>query len=120
MALATGLLTFFRSFAGLIGVALGSVIINARLAVLLPPILPPNEVHGAQRSAAYIRESLPSEVQPVVIHAYVDAIRTIWLVMAGLACMSVLCVILIKHYTLRRTPEDSNGPSKVFEIDVEA
>jgi EmrB/QacA subfamily drug resistance transporter len=102
MGIATGMVTYFRSLGGTFGVSIGSVAINNRLAVLLPKILTPEQATAVINSAAFIRQSLPPALQPQVLEAYVQAMRWVWYSMTGLAGISAVCVVFIKHYSLRR------------------
>ena len=100
--MATGMVTYLRSLGGTFGVSIGSAAINNRLALTLPAVLQPAQTAAVMGSAIYIRESLPAAVQPEVIHLYVLAVRWIWFIMTGFAGLSFLCVLFIKHYSLRR------------------
>jgi len=114
MGIATGMVTYFRSLGGTFGVSIGSVVINNRLTVLLPKVLQPNDVIAVLGSATYIRQSLPLALQPKVIAAYVQAMRWVWYSMTGLAGVSAICVMFIKHYSLRRDLDQRN-----LRVDVE-
>ena len=108
--LAVGMLVFFRLFGAVFGLALGSATFNnvfkQRIHALgpLPPSAAPLENSNEALSFIPLLQSLgltPTTLDSIV-DAYVSAIRTIWLVMAGLGALGFLTSLLMKELSLEK------------------
>ena len=106
IAIAAAMFTFFRCFGETIGVAIGGVIFQNRMASNLAnhPELSGSGTSYSLDVVALIRQinAMPSNnpQKPILQVALSKSIDTIWLVMCGLAGLALISTIFIKQYNL--------------------
>jgi MFS family permease len=110
LGVATASTTFFRSLGGAIGLAAYGAVLNARLNVELPNLLPAGTEleEGLLQSPAAI-QSLPDPVGPAVIEALSRSITAIFLVGIPVMATSFVLSWFIKEIPLRETSALSDG-----------
>ncbi|CAG8950226.1 hypothetical protein HYFRA_00008464 [Hymenoscyphus fraxineus] len=108
VAVATGTFSFIRSFGLVWGVTIASIVFNGQVASQLGGI---SDVHLRELLAdgtAYSYASggfisaLSAGSKVEVINLYVEALRVVWLVLAGISCLGFICVFIEKHVELRK------------------
>ncbi|KAG9303177.1 hypothetical protein G9A89_001793 [Geosiphon pyriformis] len=103
IAVVTSLTTFFRSIGGIFGVAICSSAFNHFLAQHLVGLLPPGiELGKVMNSIAYVK-TLPLDIQQPIIHAYVQALNFVFLLIAPAAALAAFLSLFLKHVPLRTT-----------------
>ncbi|KAK3167465.1 hypothetical protein OEA41_010592 [Lepraria neglecta] len=108
IAIAAAMFTFFRCFGQTIGVAIGGVIFQNRMAANLAgyPSLSGSAASYSLDVVALIRQitGMPAgDPQNVFLKtALSHSIRTIWAVMCGLAGLALATTLFIKHYDLNQ------------------
>ena len=96
VAFAAAMYTFARSFGQSIGVAIGGNIFQAQLMVKLDayPTLTGNSTQLAQDASALIQiiKNMPKTMpeRRMLINAYADSMKIVWVTMAGLAFVALL------------------------------
>jgi len=114
---AAAMYSFFRAFGQTFGVAIGGVIFQNRLKNALlsstNAMLVTHAEDWAREASSFVQiaKALPdSPLKQELIVAYVDSLRTIWIVMTVLACVSfLLSVVFIKEISLDRELETEQG-----------
>ncbi|ORX55744.1 MFS general substrate transporter [Hesseltinella vesiculosa] len=100
MAIATGLTNFFMVLASGIGVAIYQVLMQVFLkhqfTLLDPSILAIAEEGGALKNYLFIR-NLPDYAQEPLIHAYYQALHTVFIVPLAASGLSFICSLFIKN-----------------------
>lgn len=111
VAKSTAMYAFVRSFGGIWGVTIPSIIFNGQVDALLGRVsdvavrgqLVDGQAYGfASRGAV---QRLPDGVREEVLGVYTDALKTVWQVGLGFALAGFLCVFAVKQYDMMRKPE---------------
>lgn len=112
---------FSRILGGALGVAISSAILNSSLAQDLVLHVPADIVSKILDSPDYVRHGCPPEYLDIVLECYVDAIKLIWHVMAGMSGFGFCLSCLIKAHSIHKQKEQnrSSAPESVV-IDVKA
>jgi hypothetical protein len=104
--------SFFRALGQTFGVALGGVIFQNRLHIALSnsanPVLVSNADNWARDASALVQimKQLPDSVRGELVTAYVDSLRTIWIVMCALSAVAfVVSLTFTKNISLERALE---------------
>ncbi|KAJ4304991.1 hypothetical protein N0V90_000519 [Kalmusia sp. IMI 367209] len=105
VATATGMYSFLRSFGFVWGFTVPGIILNTIFDVssISDAAVRENFAHGRAYQAAtgaYIK-SLPPKVQGEVVHAYLEALRPIWIAVIAFGATGLLAVAVEKHIPLR-------------------
>jgi EmrB/QacA subfamily drug resistance transporter len=106
VGVATSTATFFRSMGGSLGVALFGAIFASRLAhelAALPGTLAARFSGGVNISPAQVH-ALPAGARREFVLAFVDSLRPVFLVGAGLTALAFLLSWLLPEVPLRATP----------------
>ncbi|MCJ1385149.1 hypothetical protein MMC17_008268 [Xylographa soralifera] len=128
IAIAAAMFTFFRAFGQTIGVAIGGVIFQNRIAANLANYPALNSSASSYSTdvvgLVQIINSMPSDDPETMMlkTAFSDSIRTIWAVMAGLAGVAFISSFFVKHYDLNQklvTEQGFAGQSKPRKDDME-
>ena len=122
LGVATASTTFFRSLGGAVGLAAYGAVLNARLAVELPRLLPEGTQleEGLLQSPAAIRE-LPDPVASAVIEALSRSITAIFLVGIPVMATAFVASWFIKEIPLRETSVLTDGAdARDASADLEA
>ncbi|KAI0273327.1 MFS general substrate transporter [Gloeopeniophorella convolvens] len=120
MATSTGAFGFLRTMGGTVGISVGQAIYTSILKKKIKKI---PDLSGFDTSPAALAESVRTLKQlgeperSQVMHAYSQAISTIWIFNTPLVGAGFIMVLFIKAYTLKRTTVQSGGQPKA---DVEA
>lgn len=115
IAIAAAMFTFFRCFGQTIGVAIGGVVFQNRMAANLAstPSLSSSATTYSHDVVALIRQiNAMSNADPqkaVLRTALSHSIRDIWALMCGLAGLSLITTIFIKHYDLNQALTTEQG-----------
>lgn len=115
IAIAAAMFTFFRCFGQTVGVAVGGVIFQNRMAANLAdqPSLAGSAGSYSLNVVSLIRQinAMPnSDPQKMILRtALSHSIRPIWALMCGLAGVSLLTTIFIKHYDLNQALTTEQG-----------
>jgi hypothetical protein len=114
---AAALYSFFRNFGQMLGVAVGGAIFQNRVKTNLltyPDLVSKASAYSKDASALVeVIKAMPPSLAPVkheIVTAYVDSLRSVWLVMCGLATLAlILAVCFTKGMTLDRELETEQG-----------
>ncbi|MDH2428630.1 MDR family MFS transporter [Sphaerisporangium sp. TRM90804] len=105
MAVTTSGVTFFRSLGGAVGVAaLGAVLTNrvrdemARMLAAAHTAAPPGEIPLGTPEAIH---ALPPELRHIVVQAFAEAMRTVFLACVPAAVLGFLAVLFLRELPLR-------------------
>ena len=115
IAIAAAMFTFFRCFGQTIGVAIGGVVFQNRMAANLAsyPSLAGSATQYSVNVVALIRQinAMPDSDpnKPILQLALAHSIRPIWALMCGLAGLALLTTIFIKHYDLNQQLTTEQG-----------
>lgn len=96
VAFAAAMYTFMRSFGQSIGVAIGGVIFQAQFMAKLSayPSLAGNATELAKDASSLVQtvKAMPKDLpeRMMIIHAYADSLKVVWVVMAGLAFLALM------------------------------
>ncbi|KAI8070924.1 major facilitator superfamily domain-containing protein [Gongronella butleri] len=100
MAVATGLCNFFMVLSSGVGVAVYEVLMGVFLeyqfTLLDPSVLATAQKYGALENYLYIRD-MPIEAQQPVIHAYFEALHTVFIVPLVASGLAFICSLFIKN-----------------------
>jgi len=123
VAVATGTYAFLRTFGFVWGVTISSIIFNGQVNAHLETIADPSVrllladgaaytyasgIDGGRMSINALQE--PSKSQ--VIKVYVQAIRVIWLFIAGISCLGFIATFIERQIELRRDNKTKFGLTK--------
>ena len=129
---AAAMYIFMRSLGQGVGVAVGGVVFQSRFAVELRkhPALTSNATALAQDASGLVQviEAMPEGAldRTSIVHAYADALKVVWAVMAGLAFLAMTLNFLTKGLSLNaklqtqqalREPLDTQGSRKSGQDD---
>ncbi|KAH8888271.1 MFS general substrate transporter [Thozetella sp. PMI_491] len=115
IAKTTATYAFVRSFGGIWGVTIPSVIFNGQIDNFLPRITDAYAREQLSNGRAYGFASyggiqnLASDVQAEVLGVYSDALKTVWQVGIGFALAGFLAVFAVKQYDMSRKNESKFG-----------
>lgn len=94
---ATAIVSFAQLLGGVIGIAICQVLFSNGLGRELAPLgLPDDVVRYVKNSVEAIKELSP-ELKPLVIDAYVLALRDVYVLAVPAAAMSVLCALFVRN-----------------------
>jgi EmrB/QacA subfamily drug resistance transporter len=113
IAVAAALFTFFRGCGETIGVAIGGVIFQNRIAIELQkfPDLPASQYSLDAVAIVKTISSLPADL-PQVLHikaAFGSALQVVWAVMCGLAGIALIASCFVKRYGLDQALQTEQG-----------
>lgn len=124
VSVATGTYSFVRSFGLVWGVTMASIVFNGRFDAHLDEISDPAlrimladgaayayAASGSENASGSIH-SLPPQSRAEVINVYVQALRVVWLVVVGVACLGFLVTFIEKHVELRKDHSTEFGIDK--------
>ncbi|EJD04044.1 MFS general substrate transporter [Fomitiporia mediterranea MF3/22] len=107
MATSTATFVFVRQLGGTIGVTIGQAIWSSELlkkARALKGVSIDTSPGALIQSVRSLRSLYPDATQRrIVIHAYTDSIRVIWLTVTPMAGICLLLSLFMRKYTLKRT-----------------
>ena len=115
IAIAAAMFTFFRCFGQTIGVAIGGVVFQNRMAANLAsdPTLSGSATSYSLDVVALIRRinaMSNADPQKIILRtALAHSIRPIWALMCGLAGLALFTTIFIKHYDLNQALTTEQG-----------
>ncbi|KAG9226121.1 hypothetical protein CCMSSC00406_0005032 [Pleurotus cornucopiae] len=123
MATSTATFGFIRTMGGTVGVSVGQAIFSSTLRKRLAriPNLELDTSPAALSESVRHLTSIPDPlVRSQVIHAYARSISEIWLSMTPIVGAGFVMVLIVRHYTLKRTivkggQEKAAEPEKVGE-----
>ncbi|TPX33443.1 hypothetical protein SmJEL517_g03600 [Synchytrium microbalum] len=99
----TSCFQFFRSIGGSVGIAIMGAILNNKLrSNIIASGLPESVVQTAQNSIGAIK-NLPAGDQGLVIAAYSDALRLVWIIACAFAGISFIFSLILYHVPLKTT-----------------
>ncbi|MCJ1284408.1 hypothetical protein MMC26_003740 [Xylographa opegraphella] len=106
IAFAIAFFAFFRSFGQTLGIAVGGVIFQNRIRteLLTYPLLAAHAVEYAQEASSLVQviramaDGLPQKA--LLIQAYADSLKTIWMVMCALSAVALLSSAFVEGYSL--------------------
>lgn len=108
LGVATSGATLFRSIGGSLGVAIFGAIFSNQLSTKLAAALPPGASPGtATHMDLSTLAKLPPEIHGPVIHAYAQALQTVFLTAVPIAALSFVLTWLLREVPLRKTVETS-------------
>lgn len=107
LAPAVSMWSFFRTVGQALGVAIGGVILQNRLAhnIASYPAVAANAdaySHAASALATTLRSMAPSQTRLDLKHAYADSLKVIWVTLCGFATLGFAISLLVKNYPLDR------------------
>ena len=127
IATATALFGFVRNLATSISVVIGGVIFQNRMIAhqdMLRAALPPNvsmELAGGNAgSSTGLVKALPPPQRHVVVVAYTESLRILWVFYVAVACIGVLVSFAIGKQTLSKTHEKYKGGLEQEELNRKA
>ncbi len=115
IAIAAAMFTFFRCFGQTIGVAVGGVVFQNRMAANLAsyPSLSGSAVSYSLNVVSLIRQinTMPDgdPMKMILKTALAHSIRPIWALMCGLAGLALMTTVFIKHYDLNQKLTTEQG-----------
>ncbi len=115
IAIAAAMFTFFRCFGQTIGVAVGGVVFQNRMAANLAsyPSLSGSAVSYSLNVVSLIRQinTMPDgdPMKTILKTALAHSIRPIWALMCGLAGLALMTTVFIKHYDLNQKLTTEQG-----------
>ncbi len=120
LGVATSGATFFRSIGGSFGVAIFGAIFSNRLTTTLHQQLPngiPGAAAGSPTAAADPSQlaKLPPAIHNGYVHAYADALQTVFLVAVPVAVIAFALTWLLREVPLRQSVE-TNGIGESFAV----
>lgn len=115
IAIAAAMFTFFRCFGQTIGVAVGGVVFQNRMAANLAsyPSLSGSAMSYSLNVVSLIRQinTMPNgdPMKAILKTALAHSIRPIWALMCGLAGLALMTTVFIKHYDLNQKLTTEQG-----------
>ncbi|CAO3625631.1 unnamed protein product [Cunninghamella echinulata] len=107
IAIAIGLNNFFLILASSVGVAIYQVLLQtllkAQYALVDPQILATAKQYGALENYLYIR-NMPLDVQKPIIHAYYNALHTVFILPIAASALALICSLFIKNIKFGARP----------------
>ena len=118
LGVATSGATLFRSIGGSVGVAVLGSIFTSRLNSGLAASLPASAAHGlgAANANPQAIDKLPTALHTTYIHAFTNALGTVFTVAAGVALVAFLLSWLLPERPLRETVVDGSGVGESFAV----
>jgi EmrB/QacA subfamily drug resistance transporter len=120
LGVATSGATLFRSIGGSVGTAVLGSIFTSRLKSELAASLPPSAAHGlgggVTNASPAVLHKLPPAVHATYIHAFTNALGTVFEVAAGVAVVSFLLSWVLPERPLRETIVAGSGVGEGFAI----
>ena len=114
-AFAAAMYTFMRSFGQAVGVAIGGVIFQSRFSAELQasPLVSENATQLATEASSLIQviKTLPdaSPERRAIVRAYADALKVLWVAMAGFAFVALAASFFSKGLSIDRKQETEQG-----------
>ena len=114
-AFAAAMYTFMRSFGQAVGVAIGGVIFQSQLKAKLEesPLLANNATQLASEASSFVQviKALPkdSPERVAIVQAYADALKILWVAMAGLTFSALVASLFTKALSIDRKHETEQG-----------
>ncbi|KAG0349030.1 hypothetical protein BG004_002558 [Podila humilis] len=102
IAVATAVATFFRTVGSVFGVAISGTVFNNAVKKNLAPLILKNEAIKIVISDSYKAMDFPDELE-AILHAYMLALRSAFIVCIPFMGMALLCSLFIKHHKLRKS-----------------
>ena len=94
LPVASGALFQFRTFGGVLGLAIATTAINNYTTAYLPAVITPQQQHALQRSISEIH-SFPPDVQKQIQAVFAQGYNVQMKIMVGFAAAQVLAVLLL-------------------------
>jgi EmrB/QacA subfamily drug resistance transporter len=118
LGVATSGATLFRSIGGSVGTAILGSIFTSRLRSELAASLPSSAAHGLSGAGANPQaiDKLPPALHDAYIHAFTNALGTVFQVAAGVAVVAFLLSWLLPERPLRDTVADASGVGESFAV----
>ncbi|MGZ4323393.1 MAG: EmrB/QacA family drug resistance transporter, partial [Solirubrobacteraceae bacterium] len=118
LGVATSGATLFRSIGGSVGVAVLGSIFTSRLKSELAASLPASAAHGlgAANANPQAIDKLPPALHTAYIHAFTNALGTVFEVAAGVAVVAFLLSWLLPERPLRETIAAGSGVGESFAV----
>ena len=118
LGVATSGATLFRSIGGSVGVAVLGSIFTSRLNSELAASLPASAAHGlgAANANPQAIDKLPTALHTTYIHAFTNALGSVFTVAAGVAVVAFLLSWLLPERPLRETVVDGSGVGESFAV----
>jgi EmrB/QacA subfamily drug resistance transporter len=118
LGVATSGATLFRSVGGSIGTAVLGSIFTTRLRTELAAAIPGGAAHGigAANANPALLKRLPPSVHASYIHAFTNALGTVFEVAAGVAVVAFVLSWLLPERPLRETVADASGVGESFAV----
>ncbi|KAI0886478.1 MFS general substrate transporter [Annulohypoxylon maeteangense] len=124
----TSMYAFLRSFGGIWGVTIPSVIFNSQVNNFLDRISDPNVRNQLADGNAYgyastgATASLPEDVRNEVLGVYTDALKTVWQIAVAFSLAGFVVVFAVKQLDMSRQNDTKFGleedrPKKVTEME---
>jgi DNA-binding MarR family transcriptional regulator len=115
---ATSGATLFRSIGGSVGVAVLGSIFTSHLKSQLATSLPASAAHslGSANANPQAIDKLPTALHTTYIHAFTNALGTVFTVAAGVAVVAFLLSWLLPERPLRDTVVDGSGVGESFAV----
>jgi EmrB/QacA subfamily drug resistance transporter len=123
LGVATSGATLFRSIGGAVGTSILGSIFASRLAAELTSLLPPGTSAGARAAAAHANPAalkLPAPLHAAYIHAFTNALNTVFAVAAAVAGFSFLLSWVLEQRPLRETIAAGSGVGESFAVPKSA
>jgi DNA-binding MarR family transcriptional regulator len=118
LGVATSGATLFRSIGGSVGVAVLGSIFTSHLKSQLATSLPASAAHslGSANANPQAIDKLPTALHTTYIHAFTNALGTVFTVAAGVAVVAFLLSWLLPERPLRDTVVDGSGVGESFAV----
>jgi EmrB/QacA subfamily drug resistance transporter len=118
LGVATSGATLFRSIGGSVGTAVLGSIFTTRLRSELAVSLPASAAHGLSNASANPQaiDKLPPALHAAYIHAFTNALGTVFTVAAGVAVVAFLLSWLLPERPLRDTVVAASGVGESFAV----
>jgi EmrB/QacA subfamily drug resistance transporter len=124
LGVATSGATLFRSIGGAVGTSILGSIFASRLAAELTSRLPRGTTAGARAAAAHANPAalakLPAPLHAAYIHAFTNALNTVFAVAAAVAGFSFLLSWVLEQRPLRETIAAGSGVGESFAVPKSA
>lgn len=105
IAIVTSLVTFFRAFGGIIGLAIMSSVVNNKVVSALSPYFTSGFSSSSIDSLSSI-QSLPPEILALVQNAFSDGIRWAYIALLPFACISAIGSFFLREVKIERSEEE--------------
>ncbi|SCZ91295.1 BZ3500_MvSof-1268-A1-R1_Chr1-2g01314 [Microbotryum saponariae] len=97
---ATALVTFAQLVGGTIGIAISSTVFGSKLSSALKEFAPTAPFDLVRNSVEAVK-TLPADIKPAVIHAYVIALNNVFVIAVAAGALASLSALLVRNLSVK-------------------